>query len=97
MPFRLTELGCQEGLDEVPSHGRAHCPAAHADDVHVVVLDPLPGREVIVNQAARTPGILLAQTDAPTKLYGQFLLQLESAVIGGDANSHVVGSGINSP
>src|SRR5271166_5142870 len=50
MSFGLTELGGQEGLDEVPSHSRSHCPATHADNVHVIVLDPLPGREMIVDQ-----------------------------------------------
>ena len=50
MSFGLTELGDQEGLDEVQSHRGSHCPATHADNVHVIVLDPLPGREMIVDQ-----------------------------------------------
>jgi len=50
MPLGLTELGGQEGLDQVPSHCRSHCPPAHADNVHVIVLDPLAGREMIVDQ-----------------------------------------------
>src|SRR6266404_7134050 len=50
MSFGLTELGCQEGLDEVPSHSRPYRPATHAKDVHVIILDPLPGREVLMDQ-----------------------------------------------
>ena len=46
----LAELGGQERLDEVPGHGRSHGPAAHAEDVHVIVLDALPGREMVVDQ-----------------------------------------------
>ena len=69
VPFSLTEPGRQERLDEIPSHRRAHRPATHANNVHVIVLDPLPSREVVVNQpGADGPGALLAQTDAPTPL-----------------------------
>src|SRR5215470_11836286 len=50
MSVGLTELGSQEGLDEVPSHRRSYCSATHADNVHVIVLDPLAGREMIVDQ-----------------------------------------------
>jgi hypothetical protein len=49
MSVGLTELGGQEGLDEVPSHRRSNCPAAHTEDIHVVVLNSLPGREMIVD------------------------------------------------
>ena len=50
MPLGLTEPGRQESLDEIPSYGRSHGPAAHTNDVHVVILDALPGREVVVDQ-----------------------------------------------
>ena len=70
----MTEFGGQEGLDEVPSHCRSHCPAAHAEDIHVVVLDSLPGREMIVNQRStdarnlvgtyRCPDAAAADSDA---------------------------------
>ena len=50
MPFSLTEPGRQERLDEIPSHRRAHRPATRANNVHVIVLDPLPSGEVVVNQ-----------------------------------------------
>src|SRR5262249_45633207 len=46
----LAELGARERLDEVPAHGRPHGSAAQAEDVHVIVLDARPGREVIVDQ-----------------------------------------------
>src|SRR5262249_37888702 len=45
----LAKRGGQERLDEVPGHGRSHSPAPHTNNVHVIVLNPLPGREVVVN------------------------------------------------
>ena len=50
MSFGLTKFGGQEGLNEVPSHCGSHCAATHAENVHVIVLDALPGREMIVDQ-----------------------------------------------
>src|SRR5215831_20424359 len=50
MPLGPTEPGRQEGLDEIPSYGRSDGPAAHTNNVHVVVLDALPGGEVVVDQ-----------------------------------------------
>jgi hypothetical protein len=50
MPLSLAELRCHERVDQVSSHSRSNGPTAHTDDVHVVVLDTLLGREVIVNQ-----------------------------------------------
>jgi hypothetical protein len=50
MSVGLTELGGQEGLDQVPSHRRSDCPTTHANNIHMIVLDPLPGREMIVDQ-----------------------------------------------
>src|SRR5262245_54807469 len=47
----VTELGGDERLDEIPGHRRTHRPPAHAEDVHVVILDSLAGRKVVVNQA----------------------------------------------
>src|SRR2546422_1432755 len=44
----LTELGPQKRLDEVPGRDPANDTPTHTDNVHVVVLDPLPGREVVV-------------------------------------------------
>src|SRR5262249_50362277 len=50
MTLGLTESRRQERFDQVPGDFRPHGPAAHAQDVHVIVLDPLPGREVVVDQ-----------------------------------------------
>src|SRR5208282_6197620 len=50
VPLCLAELGCKERLDQVPGHGRSHCPAAHTEDIHVIVLDTLSGREMVVDQ-----------------------------------------------
>jgi hypothetical protein len=50
MAFSLAVLCGQVGLDQVPSHFGAYSPSAHAQNVHVIVLDPLLGREVIVDQ-----------------------------------------------
>src|SRR5499427_9405739 len=46
----LAECGGQECLDEVPGDGWPYGPAAHTQDVQVIVLDPLPGREVVVDE-----------------------------------------------
>ena len=51
MAFALTKLSGKKGLNEIPGHRRSHGPSAHAKDVHVVVLDALPGREMVVNQS----------------------------------------------
>lgn len=51
MTLRLTELGSQEGLNKVPSQHRAGDSTAQTDDVHVIILHPLPGREVVRDQA----------------------------------------------
>src|SRR4029450_14023487 len=45
----LAECGGQECLDEVPGDGWAYGAAAHTQDVQAVVLDPLLGREVVVD------------------------------------------------
>jgi hypothetical protein len=50
MPRRLAELCREERLDEVPRNGGSFGSAAKAEDVHVIVFDPLLGREVIVDQ-----------------------------------------------
>src|SRR5215471_1535448 len=48
--FGLTVLSRQKRLHKVPSYCRSDRPAAHAKDVHVIVLDSLLGGEVIVDQ-----------------------------------------------
>src|SRR5215831_3322842 len=63
--FGLTVLSRQERLYKVPSHSRPHGPAAHAKDVHVIVLDSLLGGEVIVNErGASTPNFVGAHRRA---------------------------------
>jgi hypothetical protein len=42
VPLSLTELGCQKRIHEIFGHSRSDGPAAHAEDIHVVVLHPLP-------------------------------------------------------
>src|SRR5215208_3431082 len=48
MSFGVAELDFQECVDEVPGHRRSHRSTAHAKNVHVIVLHPLPRRKVIV-------------------------------------------------
>jgi len=50
MALGLTIPGCQKRPDEIPGNGGAHRPAAHTNDVHVVVFDALLGGEVVVDQ-----------------------------------------------
>ena len=50
MPLRLAELGLKKGFDKVPGHHGSHDPATQTDNVHVVILDSLSRREVIVDQ-----------------------------------------------
>src|SRR6266436_4505124 len=65
MSFGLTELSSQKGLDEIPSHSRSYRSATHAEDVHMIVLDSLPGREMIVDQRGADAGNLVG-TDRRT-------------------------------
>ena len=59
MAFGLTELGRQERFDKVPGDGRTHCSAAQTNNVHVIILDPLPGGEVIADQTGSNAGNLV--------------------------------------
>jgi hypothetical protein len=43
MPLGPAEIGSQECIDEIFRHSRPHYPAAHTDDVHIVVFNSLPG------------------------------------------------------
>jgi len=45
----LAKLGCEKGLNEIPGDGWSYSSAAHTKDVHVVVLDTLPCRKMVVN------------------------------------------------
>jgi hypothetical protein len=59
MPLGLAELGSEKCIDQVFGHSRSYGPSAHADEVHVVVLNSLLGGEVIVNQPGADPGNLV--------------------------------------
>ena len=50
MARSLAELSPKERLDEVPGYEGPNGSRAHTNDVHVVVLAPLVGREVVVHQ-----------------------------------------------
>ena len=50
MPLGLTELGGQERLHEIPGHRRSNGSSTHTKNVHVIVLDALLGREMVVDQ-----------------------------------------------
>jgi hypothetical protein len=65
MSFGLTEFGSQKGLNEIPSHSRSYRSATHAKDVHMIVFDTLPGREMIVDQRSADAGNLVG-TDRRT-------------------------------
>src|SRR5208282_49564 len=65
MSFGLAELCLQEGLHQVPCHSRAHCPATHANNIHVIVLHPLTGGEMIVDQSGTDAGNLVCTDRCP--------------------------------
>ena len=65
VPVRLTEPGIQKRLGQVPGNGRSHRAASHTNDVHVIVLDALPGREMVVDQSGANAWNLVG-TDAGT-------------------------------
>src|SRR5262249_23388064 len=48
--FGLTELGGQERLDKIPGGLRPDDATAHTNDIHMIILDSLTGREVIEDQ-----------------------------------------------
>jgi hypothetical protein len=47
--FSLAVLCREERLNQVPRDGWADSPATHAQDVHVVVFNSLPGGKVVVD------------------------------------------------
>jgi hypothetical protein len=49
VPFGLAVLGCEIGFNKAPGLFRSDGPSAHAQNVHVIVLDTLFGGEVIVD------------------------------------------------
>jgi len=51
VPLSSAEFASEKSLNEIPSHGRANSPTAHADHVHIVIFNPLLGRVMIVNES----------------------------------------------
>src|ERR1043166_3547235 len=65
MAWLLAELRGQERLHEIPGHLVPGHAATEADDVHVVVLDALPGGEVIGDErSADSRNLVDADRDA---------------------------------
>jgi hypothetical protein len=56
MPRGLAVFGREKGLHQVPSDGRADRPATHAKDIHVIILNTLAGRKVVMNQRGASAG-----------------------------------------
>ena len=50
MAFSLAVLSGQVGLDKIPGYFGSYRSSTHAQNVHMIVLDSLPGREVILYQ-----------------------------------------------
>ncbi len=48
--FSPAELACEKRLNEIPGDGGPNGAAAHTNDVHVVMLNPLLSRKVVVDQ-----------------------------------------------
>src|SRR4030095_9709766 len=58
-------FGRQKRLDEIPRYGWSHRPAAHAKDIHVIVLDPLLGRKMIGDHRPANPRNLIGPPRRP--------------------------------
>lgn len=50
MPFSLAVLGSEKRLHQIPGDGRTNRATTHTEDIHVIILDSLSSRKVIVNQ-----------------------------------------------
>ena len=51
MLLSAAELGRPKSVNQISRHGWPHNPAAHAEDVHIVVLNSSVGGEMVLNQA----------------------------------------------
>jgi hypothetical protein len=49
MSWGLTKLSLEKRLNEIPGDGWSYGPATHTKNVHVIVLDTLPCRKMVVN------------------------------------------------
>ncbi len=68
MSRRMTEVRSEKGLDEVPRQLRPFDLSTQTNHIKIIVLDSLLSREVVLDQACRTPLILFKATAAPTPL-----------------------------
>jgi hypothetical protein len=50
VPLGSTELGGEEGVDQILGNSRSYGSATHTDDVHVIVFNALSCRKVVVDQ-----------------------------------------------
>ena len=50
VPLASAELGGEESVDKIAGHSRSHDPAANTKYVHIVMLDSLVSRIVVLNQ-----------------------------------------------
>src|SRR4029453_1780837 len=55
VPCGLAVLRAEKGLDQVPGQLRPDGPSAQAENVHVIVLHALAGREVILDETGSPP------------------------------------------
>src|SRR5215472_17168344 len=56
MPIRAAEPGSKEALCAVPCNRDAHSPSSEAEDIQVIVLDPLACRKFIVTKRRACAG-----------------------------------------
>ena len=69
MSFGGAVFRVQKSFDQIPREFRPSDPPADAHDVHVVVFNALPRREMIHDETAPLPLLtLFAQIEAPTPL-----------------------------
>src|SRR6516162_900131 len=54
-----TELTDEKRLNKIPGHGGPNGPAAHTNDIHVIILNPLLSREMIMNESGAYAGDLV--------------------------------------
>jgi len=59
MAFGLAVLGGEEGLYQIPGDSRANRAATHTEDIHMIILHALPGREMIMNKTGTNTGYLV--------------------------------------
>jgi hypothetical protein len=90
----LAEFGGQEGLDEIPSYGRSYGPAAHAENVQMIVLDSLPSRVMVVDECSANAWNLIGADrcahSTPADRYAAIHLALGDSPGEGDDHIRIV-------